>query len=132
MFTDRETFETAVDQGGFLEWVEFLDYLQGTPIPSPPPGHDVVLEIDVYGAQQIQQVHDDALLIFVDAPSRDHQANRMRGRGDAESEIAARLAKADDEALLAEALGCVMVVNDELGGAVIQIEKLIADSREAI
>ncbi len=132
VFTDRETFEVAVDDGGFLEWVEFLDYLQGTPLPSPPPGHDVVLEIDVYGAQQIRQVHAGALLVFVDAPSRDHQANRMRGRGDAESEIAARLAKADDEALLADALGCVRVVNDELGGAVVEIEKLIADSRQSI
>lgn len=132
VFTDRETFELAVDRGGFLEWVEFLDYLQGTPLPSPPPGHDVVLEIDVYGAQQIRQVHPDALLIFVDAPSRDLQANRMRGRGDAESEVAARLAKADEEAVLAQDLGCMMVVNDELGGAITQIEKLIADRRQAI
>ena len=132
VFTDRETFELAVERGGFLEWVEFLDYLQGTPLPSPPPGHDVVLEIDVYGAQQIRRVHPDALLIFVDAPSRDLQANRMRGRGDAESEVAARLAKADEEAALARDLGCVMVVNDELGGAITQIEKLIADRRQAI
>ena len=129
VFTDRATFEEAIERGGFLEWVEFLDYLQGTPLPSPPPGQDVVLEIDVYGAQQIVATHPDALLIFVDAPSREHQAARMRGRGDPEAKIEARLAKADDEAALAEELGCVTVVNDELGGAVTEIEKLIEHRR---
>jgi guanylate kinase len=132
VFTDRETFEQAIDHGGFLEWVEFLDYLQGTPLPEPPPGHDVVLEIDVYGAQQIKQVHPDALLVFIDAPSREDQAERLRGRGDPEAKVVARLAKADDEAALARRLGCRVVVNDELGSAVSEIEKLIADRREVI
>jgi guanylate kinase len=131
VFTDRTSFEAAVDRGGFLEWVEFLDYLQGTPVPDPPPGMDVVLEIDVYGAQQIQLVQPDALLIFVDAPSRQHQASRMRGRGDDETTIGARLAKADEEAALAEQLGCVIVVNDQLDDAVARIERLIAERRAA-
>jgi guanylate kinase len=129
VFTDRATFEAAIDRGGFLEWVEFLDYLQGTPVPDPPPGRDVVLEIDVYGAQQIQQVRPDALLIFVDAPSREAQARRMRGRGDPAAKIEARLAKANEEAALAEQLGCVIVVNDRVDRAVDRIEELIAKRR---
>lgn len=130
VFTDRATFEAAIDRGGFLEWVEFLDYLQGTPVPDPPPGRDVMLEIDVYGAQQIRQVHPDALLVFVDAPSRAAQATRMRERGDPETKIDARLAKADEEVALAEQLGCVIVVNDRLDEAVARIEKLIAERRK--
>lgn len=129
VFTDRATFEDAIDRGGFLEWVEFLDYLQGTPIPDPPAGHDVVLEIDVFGAEQIHQVYPDALLIFVDAPSREQQAERMRGRGDPEEKIEARLGKADEEAELARRLGCAVVVNDDLEVAVSEVEALIEDRR---
>ena len=42
-------FEQRIAEGGFLEWVEFLDYLQGSPLPEPPAGRDVLFEIDVRG-----------------------------------------------------------------------------------
>lgn len=128
-FTNREVFEAHVAAGGFLEWVEFLDYLQGTPMPDPPPGHDVVFEIDVYGAAQVQERFPDALLIFVDAPTRASQEERLRGRGDPDEKVAARLAKAAEEIEVAEQLGCTVVVNDDLERAIEEIEALIAARR---
>lgn len=130
-FTSRELFEDHIAAGGFLEWVEFLDYYQGTPIPDPPPGHDVVFEIDVYGAEQIKSHYPDALLVFVDAPSRDHQAQRLRGRGDPEEKVEARLAKAADEVRVAVELGCVLVINDDLDRAAEELEAVINDRRGA-
>ena len=128
-FTNRELFLRHVDNDGFLEWVEFLDYLQGTPVPNPPAGHDVVFEIDVFGAKQIQQHYPDALLIFVDAPSREHQEDRLRGRGDPDEKVQARLAKAGEEADVAHHLDSVIVINDDLERAVEEVETLIATRR---
>jgi guanylate kinase len=128
-FTNRELFMAHVDNGGFLEWVEFLDYLQGTPVPDPPPGHDVVFEIDVYGAEQIQKHFPDALLIFVDAPTREHQEERLRGRGDPDEKVAARLAKADEEQQVARSLESLVVVNDDLERAVEEVEALVTARR---
>ncbi|HYF46607.1 MAG TPA: hypothetical protein VD926_10390, partial [Acidimicrobiales bacterium] len=111
-FVDRQTFEDAVQAGGFLEWVEFLDYLQGTPVPNPPEGADAVFEIDVHGAREIKQRFPDAVLVFVEPPTPEVQEERLRARGDDEETIARRLAKADEERKLARELGAHVVVND--------------------
>jgi guanylate kinase len=128
-FTNRELFLAHVEDGGFLEWVEFLDYLQGTPVPTPPAGHDVVFEIDVFGAEQIKQRYPDALLVFIDAPSRSHQQERLRKRGDPEEKVTARLAKAEEEIAVARRLGCRFVVNDDLERAVAEVEGIIGSRR---
>ena len=130
-FTDRERFLARVDAGGFLEWVEFLDYLQGTPVPEPPDRCDVLFEIDVHGARQIRDRYTDALLIFVRAPSSTDQEARLRGRGDAEEKIAARLAKAEEEEAVAVELGMTMVVNDDLHRAVAEVRDLIDAGRRS-
>ena len=130
-FTDAERFLAHVADDGFLEWVEFLDYYQGTPVPDPPSGHDVLFEIDVHGAEQIRHRYHDALLIFVDAPSDEAQEARLRGRGDPEDKVRVRLAKAAEEKAKALELDMIFVINDELDHAVGEIQGLIGQGRSA-
>lgn len=130
-FVSHDRFTEHATAGGFLEWVEFLDYRQGSPLPDPPPGHDVVFEIDVVGAARVKKEYPDALLIFVDAPDRAVQEERLRGRGDDEARIAQRLAKAHDEVALAADLPFVHVVNDDLDRAVNEVSELIESARTA-
>ena len=128
-FTTWAAFEDHAAAGGFLEWVSFLDYLQGSPLPDPPAGCDVLFEIDVHGAELVQRRYPDALLLFIEAPDAEAQEARLRGRGDADDRVAQRLAKAAEESAGAERLGMVRVVNDDLDEAVGRVRDLIAAAR---
>jgi guanylate kinase len=128
-YVTREEFERRLADDGFLEHAEFLGNYYGTPTPDPPPGRDVVLEIDVQGAAQIAEEHPDAVLVFVEAPTRRAQEDRLRQRGDPENIIEKRLAKADAEADAAARLGADVVINDELDRAVSDMLQLIEKHR---
>ncbi len=128
-WSTTEEFVAHAAAGGFLEWVEFLDYRQGSPVPDPPPGCDVVFEIDVAGAKAVRERWHDALCVFIDTPSRSEQEARLRGRGDTPERIEQRLIKADEEVTAALAMDATVVINDDLDATVDQLEQLIASAR---
>ncbi|MBV9953507.1 MAG: guanylate kinase [Acidimicrobiia bacterium] len=128
-FVTDDEFQALVDAEGFLEWVHFTDYRQGTPLPDPPEGTDIVLEIDVQGATEIKGRFPDAELIFVDAPSPDEQARRLRERGDPPDKVRQRVEKGVAERDLGRRLGARVVVNDDLDRAVAELHQIIADAR---
>ena len=99
----------------------------GHAVPDPP-GADIVLEIDVGGAEQIKAGYPDALYLRGRAAARG-QEDRLRGRGDPEDKIRKRLAKAAEERRVGPASWAMhVVVNDDLDRAVAEIEGLIAEA----
>lgn len=128
-FKTPAEFQEHIDRGGFLEWAHFLDYMQGSPLPDPPVGKDVLFEIDVQGAQRIKELFPESLLVFIDAPNRRIQEERMIGRGDSPERIAQRLAKAGEELERAQQMDFVHVINDDLAETVRNILELIDEHR---
>jgi guanylate kinase len=119
-----------VDNGGFLEWVELLpEYFMGTPTPDPPPGRDILLEIDLRGARQVRERYPDAVLVMVLAPSREELEARMRGRGDREDLVRARLELAEKEEREGRQLVDHVVVNDDVGRAVEELAGIVEEHR---
>ena len=129
VFTDTASFERRVKEGGFLEWTEFLGHYYGSPTPDPDAGADVVLEIEVDGAQQVKKLHPDALLIFVLPPSRDEQERRLRGRGDPDDKVLARLKKAEIEEPIGRELADHVVINDDLESTIDEMLSIIDTAR---
>ena len=126
VFVDRPTFEKAVAQGGFFEWAEFLDYLMGTPIPDPPPGTDVLLEIDVQGAEQVLAQRPDATVILLLPPSLEVQASGWRHVVTMPSTSPAGWSSGAGGGARAPKLPDHTVVNDDLGQALGELTAIVA------
>jgi guanylate kinase len=83
-FLTRTAFDALRDAGELLEWAEVHGHRYGTPrrdvVAALKAGRDVILKIDVQGAQSVKQRVADALLVFVVPPSLETLFARLRSR----------------------------------------------------
>ncbi|MDQ1384938.1 MAG: guanylate kinase [Actinomycetota bacterium] len=133
-FVSREEFERLRDESGFLEWFEVYGDLKGTPlryvVDELAQGHDVMLEIDVQGALAVKRALPEALLVFVQAPSRAEQRRRLESRGsETEESIARRLERAESEERIGAEEFDGVVVNDDVGQATAEVAAILAFRR---
>ncbi len=129
VFVSSDDFEQRITDGGFLEWTEFLGNYYGTPRPDTLDDADIVLEIELDGAQQVKQEFPEAVLIFVLPPSREEQERRLRGRGDPDDKVYARLRKAEKEEPIGREQADHVVVNDTLERTVDEMMSIIERER---
>jgi guanylate kinase len=101
-FVDEAAFLGMLERGEFLESAQVHGHRYGTShaavASAIKDGHDLVLEIDWQGAEQVRRLHPDSISIFILPPSLDELERRLRARGqDAEAVIRRRLANALEE-----------------------------------
>ena len=101
-FISDEEFENRKNNGDFLEWAEFAGAKYATPKlqveDALARGENVMLEIDIAGAEQVRKVSSEAILIFLEPPSWEELVSRLEARGtDSEERRAHRLALAQEE-----------------------------------
>ena len=132
-FVDERAFRRHADAGGFLEWVELWPgQLSGTPVPDDlPPGHDLLLEIDVRGAELVRQTYPDAVLVLLEPPSEDELLRRLRERGDPEEKVQQRFTIGQREIERGREVADHIVVNDDLDGAVAELAGILASRRSS-
>ena len=128
-FRNREEFEQMIANDELLEYAEFCGNYYGTPRAfienHVKNGKDVILEIDVQGAQQIKDIYKDAIFIFVMPPNLIELKNRLVGRGTEDEEvIKRRLDRAKEELALYDGYDYV-VINDNLAEAVSEIQDIV-------
>lgn len=133
-FVSREEFQRMVDAGEFLEYAQvFGKHWYGTPKKwldqARAAGQDLVLEIDVQGAEQVKHKLPNAILVFILPPSREELEKRLRERGeDSAEEVQRRLERAREEMLRYKDYDHV-VVNDEAERAGREVQAIATAAR---
>lgn len=132
-FVERAQFEQLIAENAFLEHADVFGNYYGTSFNSInsliEAGYDVILEIDVQGAEQVRRALPQSCSIFILPPSFDILAGRLNGRGtDSAEVIATRLAKARQEIEQAVQFDYV-VVNDDLDTAEADLLHIIKAGR---
>lgn len=128
-FRSREEFERMIQNDELLEYAEYNGNYYGTPLPPIErwleQGKNVVLEIEVQGAEKVMRKLPDAVSLFIVPPSMENLEQRLRGRGtETEEVILGRLAAAKREFAAAK-LYQYIVCNDTVEHAVAQIETVL-------
>lgn len=84
-FLSREEFAEKLAQGDFLEYAEVYGNFYGTPksrvYEKLEMGYDVILEIDIQGAQKVQENTREGIFIFILPPSMEELKQRIIKRG---------------------------------------------------
>ena len=101
-FISDSEFESRKAAGDFLEWAEFAGAKYATPKSQVEEalgrGKNVLLEIDIAGAEQVRKVSTEAILVFLEPPSWEELVTRLEARGtDSAERRAQRLELAQEE-----------------------------------
>jgi guanylate kinase len=133
-FLSRKEFEAMIEAGEFLEYAEVFGNYYGTHRAESldralSEGKDLVLDIDVQGARQLEVALPDAVSIFVLPPSRKILEARLRARSqDSEEVIERRLRGAAAEVANYRQYDYVLI-NRELEQSVVKLESIVTAER---
>lgn len=132
-FVTKEEFEKKIEEGYFLEYTKYAGNYYGTPKEfigdKLKAGIDVILEIEIEGANNIKKLIPEALFIFIMPPSIKEMAKRLRNRGtDSKEKILERFHTAYKEINEVTRYNYV-VVNDILENAIAKVEAIITSEK---
>jgi guanylate kinase len=132
-FVDRGAFEALCDQGKMLESAQVHGQLYGTGLAelerAGREGVDLLLDIDVQGADLVRRKLPDAVTVFILPPSFEELERRLRGRGmDSGTSIRQRLDAAREE-MTYYGVYDYAIVNDDLDACVESLKCVIRAAR---
>lgn len=128
-FISEQRFREGIDAGQWAEWAKVHDHYYGTSArfiaEQLHAGRDLLLDIDVQGAEQILRRYPDAVTIFIMAPCLADLRRRLTVRGlDSAAVIDHRMRNAEAEIAQRHRYRHV-VINDDLETAVAQFVSIL-------
>ena len=134
-FIDEGAFRKMVSEGAFIEWADVFGNLYGTSVVDTEAqlvsGQDIVLVIDMQGAQQVRQRITNVVSIFLLPPSYSALQERLFERSQLEigpDELDRRLVTAKQEVAARQDYDYI-VINDELERCVSTLCNIVTAER---
>ena len=132
-FVDLDRFKEMVENDELLEHAEYVANSYGTPRAYVEQklneGLDVILDIEVQGARQVNEKMPDAVKIFIIPPSMAELRKRLENRGtDTSRAIEARLMRARQEYAEADFYDYI-IVNDNAEKAAEELSAIMTAER---
>ena len=128
-FLSMEQFEQWIAEDQFLEHAQFVGNRYGTPRlyvdRAMAQGRDVLLDIEIQGAEQVKRKRPDVVRIYVAPPSWAELERRLIGRGTEDMEkVRSRLARGREEFSAAKDFD-YFVINDTVDRAVEELRAIM-------
>ena len=127
-FVSDEEFYRGIENGEFIEWVNFSGNHYGTKKSTVEnmlkKTNKLILILETKGALKVKKLIPQAKLIFISPPSVEELETRLRGRGtESEESIQKRLGAIKTEMKDAKKFD-YQIVNDTIDNAVASLEKI--------
>lgn len=93
-FLTKEQFEEHIANGDFVEYAEYVGNYYGTLYSEikgkTDEGINVILELEVQGAENVKKMFPDSVLIWILPPDYSTLESRLKGRGTESDDVVAK------------------------------------------
>jgi guanylate kinase len=132
-FVSKDEFARMMDQNELIEYALVYGDYKGIPKAQVrealASGKDVVMRLDVQGAETVRKLASEALLIFITTDSEEELVNRLKERQTETSDsLSIRIATARKELQRLEAFDYIIVNHDFLLDHTVDVVRAIIDS----
>ncbi len=132
-FTHVDDFRAMISRGEFLEHAKVFGNFYGTSHPwvrqTLARGHDLILEIDWQGAQQVRRLAPDARSIFILPPSTGALRQRLNNRGQDGDEIIDRRMQQAAAEMSHYVEYDYLIINDDFDQALNELKSIFISGR---
>ena len=135
-FSNKDDFLALVAKGGFIEYAEVFGNYYGTAQQTVKEqlekGHDVLLEIDWQGAEQVRKLFPESKQIFILPPSQFDLRQRLSNRGTDSVEVIEHRLSCAVEDMQQYTNFDYVIINDDFNKALHDLECVIIANRLVI
>jgi len=135
-FLSEEDFKNKIKQDEFLEhavvYGNYYGVLKSEVSDALKKGEDVIIKVDVQGANSLKKTIPDAVFIFLVAPSIDDLSERLKRRNaDPDHHVSLRIAKAEEEMLSKDMFDYVIINHrDNLAKTANEVRAVVATEKK--